>query len=113
MITYSLSPKVSKWIYIRITVVLIIIHIGLIQYFHSALVPLGADLYIYSWADIKQSVGAAGSINLSAILFFIIFVLLLSKIIFVSLMTEAPVLPINLTSVPGLNASLRMPLFLF
>src|SRR5882672_7017726 len=37
---------------------LLALQAGLIQYSTSARVPLGADLYAYSWRDISQTVGA-------------------------------------------------------
>jgi uncharacterized sulfatase len=38
-----------------------------VQYFNKALVPLGADFFSYSSADIKQTVGASGGISISMI----------------------------------------------
>jgi uncharacterized sulfatase len=58
---------------------MVVIHAALAEYFLQTLVPLGADLFGYSVADIKQTVGAAGvSIN-----FIFIITLLLTAVILV------------------------------
>jgi phosphoglycerol transferase MdoB-like AlkP superfamily enzyme len=46
----------------------------LIMYFNASLLPLGADLYGYSAADIKQTLGASGGINFLSIVIFIVFI---------------------------------------
>ncbi|MDI9881005.1 LTA synthase family protein [Flectobacillus longus] len=55
-----LSTKVAKIVIWVIISSLTLLHLSLMQYFMTALVPLGADLYSYSINDIKQTVGAAG-----------------------------------------------------
>lgn len=62
--------KITTILYILFTA---ITHIGLIQYFNSALVPLGADIYGYSMADIKQTLEAAGGISTLAIIGLLLF----------------------------------------
>jgi uncharacterized sulfatase len=49
-----------------------LVQLSLTSYFTASLVPLGADLYGYSMADIKQTVGAAGGINFFQIIGFIL-----------------------------------------
>ena len=44
------------------------VHLMLANYFSRALVPLGADLYGYSWQDIRQTVGSAGGIQWTFVL---------------------------------------------
>lgn len=59
----------------RIVAVLItIIYLMLIQYFNSTLVPLGADLYGYSWNEIKLTVGASGKLNFLTILLMLLLI---------------------------------------
>ena len=55
-----ISSKVAKIVIWIIISALTLLHLSLMQYFMTALVPLGADLYSYSLDDIKQTVGAAG-----------------------------------------------------
>lgn len=55
---------------------MVILQVVLIQYFNTSLVPLGADIYGYSIADIKQTVGASGGINIFIILVILIIVVL-------------------------------------
>ena len=57
---------------IIVAVLLCIVQLGLIQYFLTTLVPLGSDIWGYSWADIKQTVVASGGIKLFQISGFII-----------------------------------------
>ncbi|NNV55859.1 LTA synthase family protein [Limnovirga soli] len=61
----------SRLAYTIISICLILLTIGqisLIKYFNTAFVPLGADLFGYSAADIQQTVGASGSLNFTYIL---------------------------------------------
>lgn len=53
-------PKKAVIIYTVVAVLMAIIQLILSHYFVTTLVPLGADLWTYSFADIKQTVGAAG-----------------------------------------------------
>jgi len=54
-----------------------VIHLMLISYFNASLVPLGADLYGYSIADIKQTVGASGGLSISLIVSFLALIFIL------------------------------------
>jgi len=66
-----ISPRLASGILQGIFLLLLILHLLLINYFSKALVPLGADLYGYSWKDIQQTVGAAGGIPWQFILLLI------------------------------------------
>jgi len=55
-------------------VILVLLQLGLINYFNVSLVPLGADFYGYSFEDIKQTVGASGGIGIGLILSFVVVV---------------------------------------
>lgn len=57
-----------------IAVLATIIYLMLIQYFNSTLVPLGADLYGYSWNEIKLTVGASGKLNIWTVLLMLILI---------------------------------------
>ncbi len=74
---YLLHKKAAKLFFIVLSVLLILIQVSLSQYFLSTLVPLGADLWGYSWNDIKQTVGAAGAINATIIIIFLVALLLI------------------------------------
>jgi len=60
---YLLHKKIAHVVFMVFAVLLLLIQVSLSQYFITTLVPLGADLWVYSWADIKQTVGAAGGIK--------------------------------------------------
>ena len=79
---YLLHKKLAHIFFIIISVVLLLIQVSLSQYFISTLVPLGADLWGYSIADIRQTVGASGGITLPMILAFVVLlVLVISSLI--------------------------------
>lgn len=65
---YGLSALVSTRL-ARITTITImalttLISFGLMHYFQTALVPLGADIHSYTWHDLQQTVGASGEVNI-------------------------------------------------
>ncbi|MEO6454663.1 MAG: sulfatase-like hydrolase/transferase [Ginsengibacter sp.] len=60
ILLFLLNKKFSRFFFIIFSLLLIIIHAALAEYFLETLVPLGAELLRYSSADIKQTVGAAG-----------------------------------------------------
>ena len=70
------SPRLALRMLQGIFLILLIAHLLLINYFSKALVPLGADLYGYSWKDIQQTVGAAGGIAWQFILLLIVLLVL-------------------------------------
>ncbi|WP_187328684.1 LTA synthase family protein [Echinicola rosea] len=57
-------PRLSYFLVKAIFSVLLLTGIGLVMYFSKTLVPLGADVYSYSFSDIKETVMAAGMLNL-------------------------------------------------
>lgn len=63
-VTISLvSTKVSK-ILLQITLtIFLIVHLALIFYFLKTLLPLGKDLFAYSWNDLFLTVSASGQLN--------------------------------------------------
>lgn len=72
------SFRLAKTIYTMAAMMMIIGEVALIKYFSTAMVPLGADLYGYSFAEIKQTVGAAGSLSITVIIGLIgLFILLM------------------------------------
>jgi len=81
LIFYLINKKVARFFFITFSVLLIMIHAALAEYFLQTLVPLGADLFGYSMADIKQTVGAAGV----SLVFVFIAVILLAFVIFLFL----------------------------
>lgn len=58
----------GKGFFLLCSICLILIQLSLSQYFVSTLVPLGADLWGYSIADIKQTIGAAGGVPMPLLL---------------------------------------------
>lgn len=63
-------PKISYTLYRTLLSLLIIGQIGLIFYFSQALVPLGADLFTYSFNDLLETVQAAGALNAFSLIAF-------------------------------------------
>lgn len=52
---YYFSPRVANTVYITLTTILLVIQLSLVFYFLTALVPLGADVYGYSMAEMKAN----------------------------------------------------------
>ena len=76
-VLYHLSRRLAIWVAAILIVVLVIGQAALLKYFSSALVPLGADLYAYSFSDIAQTTGASGSLHVTDLLIFGVFIFLL------------------------------------
>ena len=65
------SPRTARGIH-RVALVLVtLVSVALAQYFATTLVPLGADLYGYSWSDIRETVGASGGLSIWTVLAFV------------------------------------------
>lgn len=60
ILIFLLNKKIARVFFVTFSSLLIVVHAALAEYFLETLVPLGADLLGYSFADIKQTVGAAG-----------------------------------------------------
>lgn len=65
---YVFSKKVARISFIILGSLAVLVQLALSQYFIESFVPLGADLWSYSWADIQQTVGASGGLSILAIL---------------------------------------------
>jgi len=72
VVFHLISAKLARIIYCVFIVFMAIVQLSLTSYFTTAMVPLGADLYGYSMADIKQTVGAAGGVSFFQIIGFIV-----------------------------------------
>lgn len=65
---FLIGKKTAHVSFVVIGSLLTLIQVALSQYFITSLVPLGADLWSYSWADIQQTVGASGGLNIYTII---------------------------------------------
>ena len=82
-VIYIFHRRTARIFLIVLSVLLLIIQVGLSQYFTTTLVPLGADVWGYSWNDIKLTVGAAG-IKISLVLIFVAFIgLIIAAFVFI------------------------------
>jgi phosphoglycerol transferase MdoB-like AlkP superfamily enzyme len=77
-----LIEKPVKVLFKVFIIIFFIIHVLLANYFNTALIPLGADLYGYSLADIQETLNASGGINLRAIIILLVILVLLIYIFF-------------------------------
>ena len=80
-----LFDKPAKILFKIIVLLFFTIHILLVNYFNTALIPLGADFYGYSLQDIQETLNASGSINLTAGLILLVVLFLLIYIFFFGL----------------------------
>jgi uncharacterized sulfatase len=69
LLIYFFSKKAAHFAYAFFAIFLLLIQTALVQYFNKTMVPLGSDLYAYSLSDIRQTIGASGSIHLSTFIF--------------------------------------------
>ncbi|WP_256004313.1 LTA synthase family protein [Pedobacter deserti] len=74
VLLYFAKPGLAKLVFSVFIVLITITHLLLIQYFNVSLVPLGADLFGYSLADIRQTVGASGGIGFLPLIFLLFFI---------------------------------------
>ncbi|NCI47188.1 sulfatase-like hydrolase/transferase [Sediminibacterium soli] len=65
---YLVHRRLAAILFITFSVLLLLVQAGLVQYFLTTLVPLGADLWVYTMDDIKQTVNAAGGISATAVI---------------------------------------------
>ena len=73
---YFIHPKLANVTGIVLLLLLSILQLLLISYFNTSLVPLGADLFGYSIADIKQTVGSSSGLS-AFVIVSVLFLLLL------------------------------------
>ena len=73
---YFIHPKLAKVVGIVLLLLLSILQLLLISYFNTSLVPLGADLFSYSIADIKQNVGPSSGLSVFATMSVLLLLLL-------------------------------------
>ena len=64
---YLVSKQLGKAVFIVVAFVYLLLQLALSQYFAQALVPLGADIFGYTYADIKQTIGASAQLSLTSI----------------------------------------------
>jgi uncharacterized sulfatase len=77
-----IHKKTAQIIFIILSIALLLVQVSLSQYFLTTLVPLGSDLWGYSTADIKQTLGAAGGIP-TALIFAVVVLLIIAIGLFV------------------------------
>lgn len=66
--TWAFSPRFARILVLCLIFLHLVARLLLMTYFSTTLVPLGADLYGYSWKDIRQTVGAAGGVPWQSVL---------------------------------------------
>ncbi len=79
---FFFRPSIAKTSLIILLSLLAALHLALVVYFSTTLVPLGADIFGYSIADVKQTIGASSVLNLPVISVIII-ILTLSIVTFI------------------------------
>ena len=58
-----ISTRLARITTISIMALTTLVSFGLMYYFQTALVPLGADIHSYTWQDMQQTVGASSEVN--------------------------------------------------
>lgn len=75
-ILYLAKPLVARWFFIIAATTIILISVALAFYFGTAKIPLGADLFGYSFTEMSSTTKSSGAMNLVSILILIQFVIL-------------------------------------
>lgn len=78
LICYWRSTRLARYVTIVLCSLIVIVHAMLINYFSTALNPLGADLFHYSLREIKQTAGAAITGAITVLLVFGLVLVVLS-----------------------------------
>jgi phosphoglycerol transferase MdoB-like AlkP superfamily enzyme/tetratricopeptide (TPR) repeat protein len=71
---YLYSPKAARALYISVTLLALVTYLVLIQYFAVTFIPLGSDLFGYSWHDIQLTVKSSGGFGVLTVLSFLAFI---------------------------------------
>jgi peptidoglycan-N-acetylglucosamine deacetylase len=74
---FNLKEKIANWFLKGSYLIVLLIQLSLTQYFLTTLVPLGADLWGYSLAEIKLTIGASGVLNFWTMAFILALISLL------------------------------------
>jgi uncharacterized sulfatase len=82
ILIHIFSKTVANLFYIFFAIVLLLLQVALIQYFNKSMAPLGADIFAYSMADIRQTLGASGGVSILRIVSFI-FLIAFSLFVFI------------------------------
>jgi peptidoglycan-N-acetylglucosamine deacetylase len=64
---YQITKRGAKFTYTALLIGFAILQFLLIEYFSASLLPLGSDLYGYTYDEIKQTLSASGGINMLSI----------------------------------------------
>ena len=67
-VLFLIGKRTAHVCFIVLGALLTLVQVALSKYFITSLSPLGADLWIYSWEDIQQTVGASGGLNVYTVL---------------------------------------------
>ena len=75
MVLYLLHKIFARIYLVLLSITLVLIQVALSQYFLTTSSLLGADIWGYSWNDIKLTVGAAGAVSIPLIIVFLLVLL--------------------------------------
>ncbi len=73
LILYVIRPSFSKWFIVITSVIIVMGNIGLDFYFGSTKLPLGADVFGYSFNEITQVVNSSGHLTPGNIMIIVVF----------------------------------------
>ncbi|EAZ82855.1 LTA synthase family protein [Algoriphagus machipongonensis] len=76
-----ISIPLAKWVSLILFVLAVILQIGLVSYFMKTLLPLGSDVFGYSWKDLEQTVRASVDLSFPVILGGVLGAILLGAIL--------------------------------
>lgn len=74
------SQKVAKYFFVTLALMLVLGDILLLQYFTTARVPLGADLFAYTVEEIRHTVESSGGAGVLPIVFIILYLVYMVRL---------------------------------
>lgn len=80
-----ISIPLAKWVSLILFVLAVILQIGLVSYFMKTLLPLGSDVFGYSWKDLEQTVRASVDLSFPVILGGVLGAILLGAILYLGI----------------------------
>lgn len=73
---FLVKPNAARWFFIVAGTLIVVISVALSFYFGTAKIPLGADLFGYSFQEMSSTTASSGTLNIWSILFLILFIAL-------------------------------------
>lgn len=75
-----IGPRIAKMFFVAISLFLVLGYVLLLQYFSTALIPLGADLFGYTFEEIRFTVETSGEFRIFPVLIGIVYIVYILRV---------------------------------